>query len=562
MKFWTSLILVLGVLLIPSPSQGAFFSNERDIATHLDANYEPSGVVWNDRLQTLFLVSDSGFVTQMDIDGNIVSTSKRSLGLDLEGITIVDQAGEYRDKLYLLVEFPQRIVEFDVNTWTLTGRSWSLTNMSGSGAKGAEALTYNLDTGEFYVGSQLDGQIYVYNIDLSAPAGPGATVAPAYDSPISTGIGRDLAGLHYAAETKTTYAIFDDTGRGPKIREYDDYNNFNSFLEYDLPGHAQEGVTLLPGCPNNSTTIIIAQDSGEVMRYASYPIVCPAAEPEPEPQPDPQPAIVDQDEDGSPVEVDCDDTRANVNPSMVEVRNDGLDNDCNPATADWVRVYTSANIIPYTTTEVRDDYHVFDSKWEFSYVSLPAQPVAGWYTFDLEARATSLDNLYNLGINVRNAQGRDTQTRVVGSLNFENYRFYHYIPANTPTQVRFISGVRGIDSTGAKREHHLRAVTVTRVEEAVSPLPAPQVVSLSTREGLNKVVLIYDTDIESSATLMMNDVLHTNTDITTSKTWTFRNLTCGTQYSYELKLYSDLYNPVFDNAGVYTGSFTTANCTR
>jgi len=525
-------------IFLPHESNAVTFSpNDRgiNIGTQLDRGYEPSGVVWHNRLQSLFLVWDNGYVTQTDINGNILHRSVR-IGGDIEGITVANDQSNF---IYLLVEYPQKIVEFDISTWTLTGKQWLLEGMQGNSASGAEALTYNTDKELFYVGSQFDGNIYVYDIDLNISQ----VVSPSHS--ITTAIANDIAGLHYSADTKRTYAVFDSAN---KIQEYD--NNDTLVIQYDLPGRDQEGVTLLPGCPNNTTTLVIAEDSGAVMKYTTYPITCPVAEPQP----------VDNDHDGFPAEADCNDNNAQINSGMVEIQNDGNDNDCNSATADWVRTYNSTTITPYSNTQIREDYHIFDQKNEFSYIRLPGQPTAGWYAFDLEARGTTLDTLYGLGIYVRNSQGRYTKMREINDLGFKTYRYYYYIPANTPTEVRFISNVRGTDPTGAKREHHLKTVTLTRVEEQLFPENTPSITDINIRVGQTKAIVNFTTDKEAWATLTLNSTLMTNTLLSTNKTWTLRNLTCGTTYTYELKLYSDLFNPLFNNEVSQVGNFTTAAC--
>ena len=191
------LFIFFGLIFIHNSVQAVSFAPGDlgiNIGTQLDPGYEPSGVVWHNRLQSLFVVWDNGYVTQMDLNGNILHPSV-FVGGDLEGITLVNDQSNY---IYLLVEYPQKIVEFDIFTWTKTGKTWELQGMPGNSASGAEALTYNSDKGLFYVGSQFNGQIYVYNIDLSASG------RPANSRIIQTGINYDLAGLHYSSETKRT----------------------------------------------------------------------------------------------------------------------------------------------------------------------------------------------------------------------------------------------------------------------------------------------------------------------------------------------------------------------
>lgn len=529
--------LFVSALAFPSISPGV------NIGTNLEAGYEPSGVVWHERLQSLFTIWDNGYVTQMDMEGNIMHSSV-FVGGDLEGIAVADDASNY---IYLLQEYPQKIVEFDISTWTKTSRSWTLNGMVGNTASGAEALTYNTDKESFYVGSQYDGNIYVYDVSLavlrSTPPVSPTSVSLNPVSIITTGISNDLAGLSYLAEVGRTYAVFDASN---KIQEYDAEDKL--VVEYDLPGLDQEGVTVLPGCPNSSTTMVIAQDSGGVIKYSGYPIACPVQAP------------VDGDMDGFNVDLDCDDNNAAVNFGMTEITNDGLNNDCDVSTPDWVKLYDYSTLIPYKTTEVRGDYHVFDSKSEFSYVKIPSQLVSGWYTFELEARATTLDGLYSLGVYVRTVDGRFTETRIVDGLDWKTYKFYTYIPANTPTEVRFISGVRGIDLAGTKREHHLRAVTLSRVEEAVDPMVLPVVTVVDAVQGKSKVILNVKTDIEASHRLLFNGLILTDTNLVTERAWTLKGLTCGTTYDYEIQLFSDLYHTFFNNMVTQAGSVSTAAC--
>ncbi|MBN1289335.1 MAG: hypothetical protein JXA49_06845, partial [Actinobacteria bacterium] len=44
-----------------------------DIGVNLPPDYEPSGVVWSPKYDSLFLVSDNGNLTKLDTNGNIAS---------------------------------------------------------------------------------------------------------------------------------------------------------------------------------------------------------------------------------------------------------------------------------------------------------------------------------------------------------------------------------------------------------------------------------------------------------------------------------------------------------
>ncbi len=256
---------VFGVRAADWPANGG-----TDIGTDLVAGYEPSGIVWHDRLERLFLVGDDGDVTKMTSTGTIESEWSYGSAFDLEGAAIANSSSNY---IYLGMENPDSIYEFDINSNALSGKSWDLTSwMSGADYQGLEALTFvpngyhpyaNSNSGGlFYAGLQIDGKIYVFDVDLSQSG------QVSHVDTITPRVGLiDISGLHFHVETSTLYAIFDGFNL---ILEMQADGTF--LQEYTLAGSAQEGVTLKPACPNASTNIFIAQDSGEVYSYANYPI--------------------------------------------------------------------------------------------------------------------------------------------------------------------------------------------------------------------------------------------------------------------------------------------------
>jgi hypothetical protein len=222
----------------------------------LPAAYEPSGAVWHPRLGVLLLVSDNGWVSRMDADGQNAMTW--ITGGDLEAIAIADAQS---DLVYLGVEDPDSVREFDLATGTLTGNSWDLTPwMMGPDNSGLEALTYL--NGLFYAGHQHEGNIYVFRL-LS---GGMVELVDVFAAPS----GRDdVSGLHYDTATQTLYVIHDDFDVIVEI-EAD-----GSFIrEFDLPGDAQEGITVVPDCGTQQSRVFVSQDLGEVWRYELYPAAC------------------------------------------------------------------------------------------------------------------------------------------------------------------------------------------------------------------------------------------------------------------------------------------------
>nr|HPJ72126.1 SdiA-regulated domain-containing protein [bacterium] len=256
-----------------------------EIGGGLPAGYEPSGAVWHTRLGQLFLVSDDGWVSRMDSDGG--SPVTWTPGGDIEGITIADPDSDY---LYIGIENPDTIREFDFGTGALTGKSWDLTAwMTGDANQGLEALTY-VPAGEhpyggthpgglFYAGLQADGRIYVFAVDLDVSG------SVSYVDVIQPYAGlSDISGLHYETATRTLYAVFDSWNL---LLEMDSAGTI--IAAYRLAGDNQEGVALDLSCPGTEADIFIAEDAGEVWRYEGYPIACAAPTATATPAPSPTP---------------------------------------------------------------------------------------------------------------------------------------------------------------------------------------------------------------------------------------------------------------------------------
>jgi len=130
--------------------------------------------------------------------------------------------------------------------------------MTGPSNEGLEALA--CVDGVFVAGLQLDGTLFRFAL------GPAGAVQFLGSSP--SHLGRtDLAGLDYDPCTGVLYAIHDTAN---VIVEYDATGAF--LREYALAGSDQEGVALMRGSPGPATTIFVAQDTGELFRYAGYPV--------------------------------------------------------------------------------------------------------------------------------------------------------------------------------------------------------------------------------------------------------------------------------------------------
>jgi len=320
-----NILLLLGLLLFVPIVMAASWpadSTGTQIGNNLPSGYEPSGIVWAPYYNSLVVVSDGGLVSKMDQNGNNVTNCYP--GGDLEGVTIVDSSSKY---VYLAVEYEDAIIKYDLSTCKLI-KSVSIYNLlpatpsnNNSRVEGIAYIPnkylptgYSGSTGGlFAIAFQNNGVIYFLDVDFNA----GTATSKGSFTPV---LGRtDSSDLYFSTETETLYVLYDGANALTEVKmdgTVTDYTN--------IPDSDQEGITLLPSYPSPTATIIIAQDSGGVMKHFNYPVAYPAAEP------------VDADGDGYDVDSDCNDNNAEINPGATEVLYDGVDNDCNAATLDTV----------------------------------------------------------------------------------------------------------------------------------------------------------------------------------------------------------------------------------
>ena len=224
----------------------------------LPAGFETSGVVWHPGRNSVVVVADDGLVAELSPSGGPVTLWP--LAGDLEAITTKDPASSL---VYIGVENPDSIVEFDLATGHATGASWNLTAwMTGPSNEGLEALAFV--NGEFWAGLQKDGTIFRFTL------GTGGAVS--FLGSFPSHLGRaDLSGLDFDACTGTVYAIHDTAN---VLVEYDATGAF--LREFALAGSDQEGIALMGGSPTAAAPIFIAQDTGELFRHETYPVApCP-----------------------------------------------------------------------------------------------------------------------------------------------------------------------------------------------------------------------------------------------------------------------------------------------
>lgn len=275
--------IIIGLLLfIPVICLGGSVWPAEDPGTEIGGNltvgYEPSGIIWHNERQTLFTVWDNGYITELDTDGNIVNDWYYGSFLDIESITIVDDSS---NNVYLGVENPDSIIEFDISTGLATGKSWDLTSFmhSVNDNQGLEGLTYTGD-GYFLAGLQETGEVFLFSIDLDN-SGVGQLLET-----YTFVEGRvDLSDLFYNYHTNTIYILYDSSNYLTEINGVD-FSIINDY--YNVPGVDNEGFTMILNYPEETTTVFIAHDSGGVTSHSDYPV-----------------EYLDYDSDGTPDIVDC-----------------------------------------------------------------------------------------------------------------------------------------------------------------------------------------------------------------------------------------------------------------
>ncbi len=241
-------------------------------AASLGAGYEPSGLAYHSVRKQLVMVGDDGDITTMNTDGSSVHT-KSPTGEDLEGVAVADATS---DLIYVGIENPDSIKEYNLSTEAYTGKKWTLTAwLHGDDGQGLEALTFvpngfhpyaNSNSGGlFYAGHQLDGKIFVFDINTGTSEAVTLVDTITVDPALT-----DISGLDFNSDTQLIYAIFDTSNRLVEMQP--DKTIINT---YSLPSDTQEGIAVVTGCPTASAHVYIAEDFGpEVWAYGNYPITC------------------------------------------------------------------------------------------------------------------------------------------------------------------------------------------------------------------------------------------------------------------------------------------------
>lgn len=308
----------------PASSSGTSIG---DAIMTFDASFEPSGIIWQEATDHYIAVGDEGQVAVLSADGTIIDEWNFGSSYDLEDVTLIPGIDAYA---YLLDENSSSVRELDLDSGTLTGKSWSCatagdTTIAESGGAGLEGLAWVPDAfhaygdtasgGVFMVGWQYDGVVYAFAPNLSV------SDSVTYEGSV-TGTHTDIAGLFFSTETQLLYVLYDGadvleerSGDGTLVNTYS-----------TVPGNDQEGVVIVP-TSDSAGDVTFAEDSGRIMRYAGYPLTVIVEEDPEEPVDDNPPpedpgAEEDVPDEEDPVD-DSDDTPAPLTVEHVAARKHG-----------------------------------------------------------------------------------------------------------------------------------------------------------------------------------------------------------------------------------------------
>lgn len=308
MRMIKKILLTLILAAVPLAIHAAAWpasSTATDLGASLisaSASFEPSGITWHGGRGTYIVVSDGSEVAELSTSGAIVNLW--SVSGNWEGIAVADDSTSL---VYLAHENNSAIYEFDLSTGSLTGNSWSIVSyVYPVGKSGFEALAFVPDGdhaygttasgGVFYAGWQYDGDIYIFEPNLSVSG------SITYLGEISTHNGyTDLSGLDYNHDTDTLIAVYDGYDA---MEIYDGTGAYTSGHSYTIPDSgAWEGVALQETCPTSTSgSIVLADDGGGLSAYGSFTAPC---------------VVVDTDGDGIYSDTDCNDSDAAVSSNQT-----------------------------------------------------------------------------------------------------------------------------------------------------------------------------------------------------------------------------------------------------
>jgi len=224
---------------------------------------EPSGIAYHPSRDTLFVVSDQGFISEIELDGKTIS--KFELPGDLEGITVDPSTG----RVYVLVEAEEIILELSPDATTVLrkftinrsfqGNPEYIQKQTDKFDNGCESITFVPDEsspegGTFFVSNQWDPScIFELQVPLRSQDGTELEGKILRVLPVKID---DPAAMYFDTRTRLLNIVSDADNilyevdlEGRLIRQY-------AFLADN-----QEGLTRDP-----EGFLYIAQDTGGIIK--------------------------------------------------------------------------------------------------------------------------------------------------------------------------------------------------------------------------------------------------------------------------------------------------------
>lgn len=299
-----ALFAALLLALIPQHSALANWSegDVTSIGQHLRSNYEPSGMVYQDRLDWLFVASDEGYISAINPENGTLLHEWRPGG-DIEGLAIAD----HDSNLLYYVHESGVVYEFDFSQGARTGNSWNVSQwLDGSGGAGAEGMSFLPNGYAPYGGSpyadaemgglfilvyQATGDQYFFDFSNGQVDLVDMVPSPSWVT--------DAASVHYEPLTHSLTTIY----AGYHLSET--YIDGVSQGMVNIGGTDTEAFAMTLHCGQLGTTaatVFTGDDkTHEVLRYDNVMVEClelsegvqpvPTPEPEPEPTPEPEPVV-------------------------------------------------------------------------------------------------------------------------------------------------------------------------------------------------------------------------------------------------------------------------------
>ena len=223
---------------------------------------EPSGITYHPQRDTLFVVGDSGMLTEVKSDGTLVRQEKVLGGASFERVTGNPATG----LLYVALEGHDKILEMSPDEFTVLrdiniDRMFEGKELIKKGGGGLEGIVFvpNNSGGTFYLTNQSDeltgndpSIIFEVEFDESADK-PVARIVRYF----STGV-TDMSGLFYLPDKDQLLVISDDNNLLLTVSPTGEV-----LQTVALPGKKQEGIAL-----DGQGNLYIAEDSDSVVKYA------------------------------------------------------------------------------------------------------------------------------------------------------------------------------------------------------------------------------------------------------------------------------------------------------